>query len=271
MVYRCFTAFRSGIWVGTSMGMHFGIIAGHVSLDPIVQALRQSGAELRLVKTLDRLEDAPNDGNTTYIIAGEHAGASYLLDETMVLSAGQADLLAAAANRMGTLVVGCGAETVSGTFWFSAFDGPEVLRMFFMCRSNLAVPFSVGAPFRSEATHPLDMDWDGDGIFAAFTELGFDYTAWLNAGPYQLFALDNVAELANQPLESAQREHWKHNQLAPETRPKVSIVQRPPVDMASYQKPSGRRTLLQGIRQYFRRRHSSRSPKAGVQTLFSDD
>lgn len=253
------------------MGMHFGIVAGRAPLDSIIQALRESGAELRPVKSLDRLEDAPNDGDTTYIIAGEHAGASYLLDETMVLSAGQADLLAATASRMGALVVGCGAETVSGTFWFSAFRGPDLLRMFFMCRSKLAVPFSVGVPFRSEASYPLDMDWDGDGIFAAMAELGFDYTAWLSAGPYQLFALDNVAEATHHPLESAQRKHWKDNRLAPERRPSVSVVQRPPVNTASNQKPPGGGTLLQRLRQRLRQRHSWRRPKAGVQTLFSGD
>lgn len=261
------------------MGMHFGIIASRVPLDSILQALRENGAELRLVGTLDRLEDAPQGGDTTYIIAGEHAGVCYLLDETMVLSAGHADSLAAVARQLGCAVVGCGAETVSGTFWFTAFEGPSLLRMFFMCRSNLAVPFSVGRPFQSEASHPLDMGWDGEGIFAALEELDFDYNAWLNAGPYQLLALDDVSGPAEEPLEDAQRVHWKRNQLGPDNRPGISVVHRPQGDMESYQNlsgrgrqlASGRRTLWQGIRQYFRRRHSWRRPKAGVQTLFSGD
>jgi hypothetical protein len=262
-----------------SMGMHFGIIAGRAPLDLIIQAFCESGAELSLVKTLDRLEDAPHSGNTTYIIAGEHAGASYLVDETMVLSAGQADLLSMAARHTGAIVVGCGAETVSGTFWFSAFDGPDMLRMFFMCRSNLAVPFSEGKPFHCETTHPLDMDWDGDGIRSALGELGFDYDAWLDAGPYQLLELGGVSGPANQPLEDAQREHWKRNQLASDERPEISLVQRPPVNMVAYQDPCepsrqsmpGRRTFWQGILQSIRQRHTWRKPKAGVQTLFSGD
>jgi|HubBroStandDraft_1064217.scaffolds.fasta_scaffold83085_2 hypothetical protein len=260
------------------MGMHFGIIAGRVSLDSIIPAFRESGAELTFVKTLDRLEDAPNDRNTTYIIAGEHAGASYLIDESMMLSAGQADLLAAAANRTGALVVGCGAETVSGSFWFSAFNGPEMLRMFNMCRSDLAVPFSDGKPLQSETTHPLDMDWDGDGIFAALAELGFDYNAWLDAGPYQLLTLGDVASPANQPLENAQKEHWKRNQLAADKRPRISLVQRPAVNVLSSQSPTergqslvtGRKTLWQRILKPFRRRYN-RKEKDGVQTLFSGD
>ena len=82
------------------MGMHFGIIAGRVSLDAIIQAFHESGAELVRVKPLDRLEDVPPDRNATYIIAGEHAGSSYLIDESMLLSAGQADLLAAVAEQV---------------------------------------------------------------------------------------------------------------------------------------------------------------------------
>jgi len=241
--------------------MHFGIIAGRVSLDAILRAFREFGAELRLVKPLDRLEDAPQDRNATHIIAGEHAGSSYLIDESMLLSAGQADLLAAAADRTGALVVGCGAESVSGTFWLSAFDGREMLRMFWMCRSDLAEPFSDGRPFPSETTHPLDMDWDADGIFAALGELGFDYKAWLAAGPYQLLALENFAGTANQPLKDALKEHSKRHQLASDERPRISVVQRSPVNVASSQSQSepgrslasGKRTLWQRVLQPFPR------------------
>lgn len=258
------------------MGMHFGIIASRTSLDSIIEALRECGAELRFVKTLARLEDAPDDPSADYIIAGERAGASYLMDTTMVLSAGQADVLAAAAKRTGEVVVGCGAETVSGTFWFSAFSGPKMLRMYFMCRSALAVPFSDGKPFESEATDPLDMDWDGDGIFAALGELGFDYSAWSGAGPYQLFTLDNIPGPADQPLEDAQRRHWSRNRIASDKRPKVSVIERPAVSVMSSRSPSeplapGRRSPWQRFRSYLGRRHSWRRPKAGVSTLFSGD
>jgi hypothetical protein len=242
--------------------MHFGIIAGRVSLDAILQAFHESGAELLRVKPLERLEDAPQDRSATYIIAGEHAGSSYLIDESMLLSAGQADLLAAVADRTGALVVGCGAETVSGTFWFSAFNGRDLLRIFWMCRSDLAAPFSDGRPFQSEATHPLDMDWDGDGIFAALGELGFEYNSWLAAGPYQLLVLEKVAGPTNQPLEDALTEHSKRHQLASDERPGISVVQRPPVSIGPSQSPSepglsvgsGKRTLWQRAIQSLRRR-----------------
>jgi hypothetical protein len=242
--------------------MHFGVIAGRVSLDVLLRVFGEVGLELRQVRPLDRLEDAPQDRDATYVIAGERDGASYLIDQSMLLSAGQADLLAAAADRTGVLVVGCGAETVSGTFWFSAFDGPDLLRMFWMCRSDLALPFSDGRPFQSEASHPLDMDWDGDGIFAALSELGFDYNAWLAVGPYRLLTLEKLAELTHQPLEDALKEHCKRHQLAPEERPEISVVQRAPTNNTSSRSspelgrslPTGKRTVRQRVIQSFRRK-----------------
>jgi len=244
------------------MGMHFGIIAGRVPLGALLQTFRELGSELRLVRQLDRLEDVPQDRNADYMIAGEHNGSSYLIDESMLLSAGKADLLAAASDRTGALVVGCGAETVSGTFWFNAFEGQHLLRMFWMCRSDLAAPFSAGQPFQSEATHPLDMDWDGDGIFAALGELGFDYNAWLAAGPYQLLVLEKAGGPANQPLEDALREHWERHKLAPSERPRISVVRRPPAKGAPFRAPSdpsrspasGKRTLWDRVIQSLRRR-----------------
>jgi hypothetical protein len=236
------------------MGMHFGIIAGRVSLDVLLEALRESWSALRRIKPLDRLEDAPQDRNATYIIAGEQAGASYLIDESMLLSAGQTDLLAAAADRTGALVVGCGAETVSGTFWFSAFHGRDLLRMFWMCRSDLTAPFSEGRPLQSETTHPLDMDWDADGIFAALGELGFDYSAWLAAGPYQLLELEMADGPTTQPLEDALKEHCKNHQLAVDQRPGICVVQRAPANIAPSQLATGKPTLWQRIIQSLRGR-----------------
>jgi hypothetical protein len=258
------------------MGMHFGIIAGRVPLDSLIQALCQSGAELRFVNPIDSLADAPDDGDTTYIIAGEHAGASYLLDRTMVLSAGQADLLAAAARRAEAHIVGCGAETTSGTCWFSAFDGPNVLRMFFACATDLAQPFSVGQPLESEASCPLDMGWDGDGIVAALEQAGFDYNAWVEAGPFQLLALDDISGPVDQPLEDTQKEHWNHYRLVSDDGPEICVVQRPlgnitPPLGRGQPLASGNPTLWQGFRKSLRRRNSWRHPKAGVQTLFSGD
>jgi hypothetical protein len=217
------------------MGMHFGIIAGKLSLDSLTLAFNELGLELRHVKSLDRIEDAPRDADDeeTYIIAGERDGACYLIDQSMALSAGHLDLLAAAAKRAGGRVVSCGAETTSGTFWFSAFDGEDLLRMFWMCRMELDAPFSAGIPLQGEASHPLDMDWDGEGIFAALSELGFDYHGWLDVGPYRLLTRGAIPTLANRPLEEARDEHYRQHQLEPDERPEISVVQRAPVSTPS--------------------------------------
>jgi hypothetical protein len=213
--------------------MHFGIIAGRASLDPLIQSFHDLGIELRFVKALDRLEDAPRDRNAAYIIAGERAGMSYMVDEPMLLSGGKADVLASAAAKMGVLLVGCGAETVSGTFWLSAFDGPNPLRLFMACTMNLPVPFSQGVPLRSEAEQPLDSGLDGEGVWAALKDLGFDYDSWVHSGPFRLLALEELGAQGEQPLEDAIAGHCGRHQLPVDQRPSISAMLRAPTAVSS--------------------------------------
>jgi len=219
------------------MGMHFGIVAARVPLQTLLPAFRAEGAELRPLQSLDSLDDAPEDRTLDYLIAGERAGSSYLIDSSMLLSAGHSDLLAAVARHTGALLVGCGAETVSGTFWFTAFAGPHPVRIFWMCRSDLAVPYTCGTPLPSEAAHPLDMGYDGDGIRAALGELGFDYDAWTAAGPFQLLSLDHISGPADQPFEADLRDHHARHKLSAPAHPAATVV---------------KRTLLQRIADSFR-------------------
>lgn len=195
------------------MGMHFGIVASRSSLEGLFRVLGELGCRLRPVRPLNALEDAPQDRSATYLIAGESDGASYLIDPAMLLSAGEPDLLAALAHRTGTVVVGCGAETGSGTFWFTAFDGQELRRMFWMCRSDLSTPFGLGKAFGSEASHPLDAGLDAPGIFAALGELGFDFKAWHATGPYQLLTLENMPKRSDRPLEVGLKEHCSRHRF----------------------------------------------------------
>ena len=98
------------------MGMHFGIVASHVPLKRLLGELNEAGFALRQVGELSRMDEAPDDNDESYVIAGELGGATYLLDKSMLISAGHADQLAAIAKRTGEVVVGCGAETVSATY-----------------------------------------------------------------------------------------------------------------------------------------------------------
>lgn len=97
-------------------------------------------------------------------------GVSYLLDPAMVLSS-SADLIVAVAEELSCLVVGAGGETVSGTFWLTAAEGPTLRRVYFNVVSTMTQPFMLGAALPSELT----VDWtdiDGAGILARLEDLG---------------------------------------------------------------------------------------------------
>ena len=208
------------------MGMHFGIVASRVPLGRLLEELNEAGIALRLVRELAGLDDVPGGNEADYVVGGERGGATFLIDQSMLISAGRADELAAIAKRTGEMVVGCGAETVSGTYWLTAFSGARLLRVFWMCHSELTTPFSDGTPLRSEAARRIDGDIDGGGIVAALHELGFDYEDWIGVGPFRLFAVERLADPKEQPLEEAMKEHWATHQIPPGERPGLTVVSR---------------------------------------------
>ena len=90
------------------MGMHFGIVAARVPLAQLTETFRACGTELIDRGSLRSLEEAPGDRSATYVIAGECDGASYLMDESMLLSAAVPDRLAEVARTVQACVVSCG-------------------------------------------------------------------------------------------------------------------------------------------------------------------
>ena len=160
------------------MGMHSGVVASRVPLDRLIEEFDAVGIGLRLVGDVASSDAIPEGNEESYVIGGQRGGATHLFDEAMLLSA--------IANRTGELVVGCGAETASQTYYFSAFEGARPLRLFWMCHSELTTPFSDGTPLASEALQPMDGDFSGGGVFAALRALGFDYEGWAKQGPFRL-------------------------------------------------------------------------------------
>lgn len=225
------------------MGMHSGVVASRVPLDRLIEEFDAVGIGLRRVGDVASSDAIPEGNEESYVIGGERGGATYLFDESMLLSAGRADDLAAIANRTGELVVGCGAETSSQTYYFSAFEGARLLRLFWMCHSDLTKPFSDGAPLASEASEPLDGDFYGGGIFAALRGLGFDYEGWEKQGPFRLYIIDRYEVSAEQPLELASMVHCERHQIPAEDRPA------PIVSMQPAPEPS----LWAGLVRWFRR------------------
>ena len=89
------------------MGMHFGILAAPCSWPTLLTALREHAGEFS--------EAASSGGENWEIEAGEHEGRSYVVDSSYLLSGGAPDLIVTLSKSIPGVVVGCYAETVSGS------------------------------------------------------------------------------------------------------------------------------------------------------------
>jgi hypothetical protein len=213
--------------------MHFGMVCAELPVAELVTRLRRVGGEMLdrgAVSDPNRFNPSASEGSA--VIAGERDGKGYLMDESMLLSGAEPDVIVAIASiEPPALVVGCGAETVSGTYWLIAARGPEVIRSYFHCHSDLAQPFQRGAQLASEQAKPLDGDADGHGLTAALTSLGFDFDGWFSEGPWNAFLYTGEGAdvtLANGPLGQAQSQHHARFKLPPEKQPTMKIVTRDP-------------------------------------------
>ena len=160
--------------------MHFGVIIARAEWPTLHAALQVRCGALR-----DAGEVSPSDwfdppsGEDMFHVASSD-GTTYILDPTMVLSA-DSDLITGVARDLSCLVVGAGGETVSGTFWLTAAEGPDLRRVYFNVVATMTAPFTLGDTLPSEATTDWD-DIDGAGIFARLHDLGLA-TEILDRGP----------------------------------------------------------------------------------------
>jgi hypothetical protein len=94
-----------------------------------------------------------------------------MLEGSMILSA-DADLIIRLSEELACRVVGTGAETVSGTVWFTAAEAGEARRVYFNIGATLTQPFAHGEPLSHERTMPWE-DLDGTAIRAGLAAFGF--------------------------------------------------------------------------------------------------
>jgi len=161
------------------MGMHFGILASELPSASLLTAI-----DSRLPRLLDQgpfssLKDFRGAHDEGWDLAvGDLEGRGYMLDSSFLLSGMEPDLIADIAASSGKLLVGCGAETVSGSFYCVVVRGSDVRRHYFQCNADLAKPYSFGEPFPTEKKFPLD-DLNGTGLLAVLKSFGFDYDRWM--------------------------------------------------------------------------------------------
>jgi hypothetical protein len=195
--------------------MHFGLIAATASMDAFLDELGRHAGEFTRgeavgsVATWDRSEDP--DGFE--LAVGERDGRVYLLDTSFMLS-DMPDALIAMSQRLG-LVVGGGAETVSGSWWLTVARDGELLRFVFVQHATATQGMEIGDPLPTEAESPI-VDLDGDGLFAVLKRYGFDWETWRSQGPAFVLSYDVSSVPDGGRVEQLRREHMANYAHPPE-------------------------------------------------------
>jgi hypothetical protein len=189
------------------MGLHSGFIVATTSQARLFEELDRHTGEFTVTGTAERIADADVDWGRADLVLGERDGAAFLTDAAFVPSASP-DLIVAMSAELGT-VVGCGAETVSGTYWVTAARGGELLRHLFVEHAGLSRPFELGEPLPCEAEQPVD-DVSGFGVYAVMADFGLDPTPWLRSGPATVLHYDFSRPPADGPIAHGMAGHREH-------------------------------------------------------------
>lgn len=217
------------------MGMHFGILVADLPWSEFFALLSsKTGRFLDQgpVDNLDELDLDPTDeGNL--IVAGEYRGKSYVLDTSMMMSMTGADFVVELSRDAKALVIGCGAETTSGSYAFLAVRSGKVLRRYFDSQAFLSEPLDEGDDLPTEEEQPLE-DLDGKGLIAALAHFGFDFDGWYKEGERQQYVYtadesksgEERGVLVKGPLADRMNEHYGEFALPDDERPTIMLYTR---------------------------------------------
>ena len=163
------------------VGMHCGFLAARCEWPDLCQALQGHCGTLREDGAVPAGGWFSTPGGQDILHVTSGGGCCYVLDPQMVLSA-NSDLIVALSREASCMVAGAGAETVSGTFWFTAAETGGLRRLHFDVKTALTAPFDLGQPLDGESSVAWD-DVDGKGITAGLAALGFDPQVFSHGGP----------------------------------------------------------------------------------------
>jgi hypothetical protein len=214
------------------MGMHHGILAASASQAELLAELERHTSEFVVgapVASPYDAEPAAMDWGWRMAI-GERDGQAFLFDSSMLIS-NSPDMLVAMSPRLGT-VVGCGAETVSGSYWLTAARDGGLLRFVFVQHAGMTRGMAIGDPLPSEAAHPIE-DFDGEGLLAAMATLGLDARPWLDAGPAVVVDYDAARLPEDGAIERVRSTHYeRYKRPEDEWLSEIIAVERPPREQA---------------------------------------
>jgi hypothetical protein len=163
------------------VGMHLGFIAARCPWPDLRSALEDQCGPLAEDGPVPggRWQTGPRGQGILRVASGKDC--SYVLDELMALSS-NCDLIVTLSRQLSCRIIGAGAETVSGTYWFTAASGGSLARLHYDQKASLTGPFDLGSRLPSETTSPFDHP-GGMGILAGIHIGGFDVDMLLRGEP----------------------------------------------------------------------------------------
>jgi hypothetical protein len=217
--------------------MHFGILVADLPWSQFFPLLSANTGRFIDQGPVENLEEMDLDSTPEgyLIVAGEYDGRSFVLDTSFMMSMTGADFVAELSKQARTMVIGCGAETISGSYGFLAVDRGQVLRRFFDCQALLSEPLDEGELVVTEDDLPLE-DLDGKGLIAALAAFGFDFDSWYTGkgGERRLYlytidergSSEEKGVLMRGPLADRIDEHNVEYALAEDERPSIMMFTR---------------------------------------------
>jgi hypothetical protein len=154
------------------MGMHGGFIITLCEWLDLRPVLEEHCGSLTEDGTVSRADWSRLPTGEAVLHAGSHNGRCYVLDPLMALSY-NSDFIVTLSRQLSCRVFGAGAETVSGTFWFTAASQGRLLKLHHDEKVAITEPFDLGPRLPTESTTPFDHP-DGLGILAPIHAGGDD-------------------------------------------------------------------------------------------------
>ena len=162
------------------MGMRGGFIAAECAWLALAEVLEVLGGPPVDEGPVSQAQWPRVPAGDSVLYAASQDGRCYLLDSLMVASS-DSDLILELSRRLSCAVVGGGAATVTGTFWFTAARMGRLRRVHHDEKVSLTEPFNIGEPLDSERITPFDNP-DGVGVLGGAHAAGFDVDVILH-GP----------------------------------------------------------------------------------------
>ena len=144
------------------MGMHGGFIVTQCEWPGLCRALEYQLGPLSDDGPLPQAGWSRLPKGDAVLHVASHNGCCYVLDPLMALSSAS-DFIVTLSRELSCRVFGAGAETVSGTFWFTAASKGRLLKLHYDQKVAITEPFDIGPRLPTEDLNPFD-DPDGFGI-----------------------------------------------------------------------------------------------------------